>query len=223
MNSEKKTNKGNKAKKIGQYFIYDFVKITGIIPGLVFLRPKIYYPEGKRLPKGAMLISSNHHTLIDPIILLASFPWRRLHCLATKDLYRMKIMNWFLNKCHCIQVDKENFTMTSFHAVVDRLNEKKAVLIFPEGQVTTGQASSILTFKSGVILMAHKSRAPIVPVYIARREKWIHRQKIVIGAPVDIRSIVGEIPTMDDITRASEYLRQKEVELKTYYEQNNKK
>lgn len=219
MNSEKNLKDKKKKNKIGRYFIYDFVKITGIVPALILLRPKIYYPEGKHIPKGRVLISSNHHTLIDPIIVMAAFWNRRLNCLATKDLYRMKIMNFFLNACHCIQVDKDNFTMASFHQVVDRLNEEKAVLIFPEGQVSTGQTSSILTFKSGVILMAHKSGAPVIPMYIVRRRKLIHRQEIVIGAPVDIRGMVGTIPSMDDITRASEYLREKEVELKAFYEE----
>lgn len=223
MNSEQNCKDKKKKDKIGSYFFYDFVKITGVIPALIWLRPKIYHPYGKSIPKGKVLISSNHHTLIDPIIIMASFPFRRLHCLATKDLYRLKIMNWFLNACHCIQVDKDNFTMASFHQVVDRLNEDKAVVIFPEGQVSAGGSSSILTFKSGVILMAHKSGAPVVPMYIVRRERWYRHQEILIGNPVDIRGMIGAIPSMEDITRASEYLREKEVELKTYYEEKLKK
>lgn len=71
--------------------------------------------------------------------------------------------------------------------------------------------------------MAHKSAAPVVPMYIVRREKWYRPQEILIGNPVDIRSMVGVIPSMEDITRASEYLREKEVELKTYYEEKLKK
>ena len=218
MNSEQNCKNKKRKERIGSNFFYDFVKITGAIPALILLRPKIYYPEGKEIPEGAALISSNHHTIIDPIIILASFPFRRIDCLVTKDLYKNKVMTMLLNAWKCIQVDKENFSLDSFHRVVDRLNLGKMVLIFPEGQVTTGQQNPILTFKSGIILMAHKSGAPVMPVYIVRRKKWWHRQHLVVGRPVDIRSIVGAIPTMDQITAASEYLRNKEYELQCYYE-----
>ena len=218
MNSEKNLKDKKKRDKIGSNFVYDFVKITGSIPALLLLRPKIHYPEGRVKLSGAAMISSNHHTIIDPIIIMITYPFRRLCFLATKDLYRTKIMSFLLNAWRCIQVDKENFSLASFHQVVDRLNSGGVVVIFPEGQVTASGASSILTFKSGVILMAHKSGAPVIPMYIPHREKWYHRQQVIIGAPVDIREMVGAVPNMDDITRASEYLRNKEVELKSYYD-----
>ena len=40
---------------------------------------------------------------------------------------------------HCIQVDKENFSMDSFHEVIRRLKDDKVVLIFPEGQVNRNE------------------------------------------------------------------------------------
>ena len=220
MNSEKnlKGKSAEKKKKQSNLF-YDFVKLTGAPVAFVWMRPKIYRLGGP-VPKGAVLVCANHGDFVDPITVHLALPTRRLHCLATKDLYTSKLRTKFFNACHCIMVDKQNFSISSFHTVIDLLKDGKAVVIFPEGQVNRQEEKGLLTFKSGAILMAHKSGAPILPIYIAKCEKWYHRRRIMIGAPIDIKTLVGEVPTMEEVNRASEYLREREIELRTYYETN---
>lgn len=216
MNSEK--NLKAKKKKLFDNFCYDFVKVTGAIPMLLWMRPKIYYPFGKPAIKGAVLISANHRTFLDPVVVHLAFPFRRLNCLATKDLYRNKVLTFFFNQMHCIVVDKENFSLASFRTVVDRLKDDKAVVIFPEGQVNQDQQDTILTFKSGAVLMAQRAKAPILPMYIVKRKKWYQRQRILVGQPVNLGEILSPMPSMQEISQASELLRDKEVQLRQYYE-----
>ena len=212
-----KSGTPRKSRPVGNFW-YDFVKITGLIPGLIWIRPKVIYTGGK-CPRGGVLISSNHPTFLDPIILLASIRNRRLHSLATTDLFSNKLKTFMFSRMHCIPVDKNNFSMTTFHEVVDRLKAGKAVVIFPEGQVNRGGGQEIRAFKSGAILMAHRASAPVLPVYIVRREKWYHPQYVVVGEPFDVRAAVGLIPTMEQVDRVCEQLREKELELKRYYEE----
>ena len=219
MNSEKNLKDKKQRKGLFYNFCYDFVKITGAPSVLLWLRPKIYYPHGKNIPKGSVLISANHRSLIDPITVHAAFPWRRLHCLATKDLYNTKLKAKFFNKMHCIMVDKENFTISAFHDVVSRLENKCAVVIFPEGQLNYDKKDTILAFKSGAVLMAHKAKAPILPIYIVKRQKWYQRQRIVIGEPIYLEDYnIGTMPTMEQLNAVSENLRKKEFELQKYFE-----
>ena len=219
MNSSNNSKPVSKKKRrIGSNFFYDFVKITGAIPALIWIRPKVIHIGGK-CPKGGVLISSNHPTFVDPITLLTAFPCRRLHSLVTKDLYKNKLMTFMLERMHCIRVDKDNFSMASFHGAVDRLKEGKAVVIFPEGQGNQGDGREVQAFKSGAILMAHRASAPILPVYIVKREKWYRAQRVVIGEPFDVKSAVGLIPSVDKMNAVSEQLREKELELKRYYEE----
>ena len=219
MNSSNNSKPVSKKKRrIGSNFFYDFVKITGAIPALIWIRPKVIH-IGEKCPKGGVLISSNHPTFVDPITLLTAFPWRRLHSLVTKDLYKNKLMTFMLTCMHCIQVDKDNFNMASFHTTVERLQNGKAVVIFPEGQVNQGDGREVQAFKSGAILMAHRANVPILPVYIVKREKWYRAQRVVIGEPFDVKSAVGLIPSVDKMNAVSEQLREKELELKRYYEE----
>lgn len=215
MNSEKNCkDKAKKRKKKQGNFLYDFVRVTGAVPMLLYMRPKILYPYGKCDAKGAVLISANHSSLLDPISALLAFKTRRLNSLATKDLYNTRLKAFFFNKMHCIVVDKDNFSMSSFHAVVERLQENKAVLIFPEGKVNRESDNSLLAFKSGAVLMALKAKAPIQPIYIAKRDKWYHRQTIVKGAPIDVAAMAGERPTKADLDRISALIREREIALK---------
>ena len=93
------------------------------------------------------------------------------------------------------------------------------MVIFPEGQVNRNGGQEIRAFKSGAILMAHRASAPILPVYVVRREKWYHRQYVVVGEPFDVRAAVGMIPTMEQVDKVCEQLRERELELKRYYEE----
>ena len=220
MNSEKNSKKNKKKKwKIGHNFCYDFVKVTGAIPMLLWMRPKLIYPEGKPKTRGAMLVSANHNSLLDPIIVHCVFKWRRLNCLATKDLYNTKTKARFFNLMHCIKADKENFSLSSFHTVVERLGEGKVVVIFPEGQVNRQENGGMLAFKSGAALMAHKSKAPILPIYIVKKEKWYQRQIVLVGQPFDICSVLGDAPTIERLSAASDLLREREIRLSDYYEE----
>ena len=219
----KKTNntpQQKKAKKKYDYLVYDFVKVTGFLPTLVFLRPKtICIGETKSTKiRGGALLSSNHLSYLDPVIIHTAFWRRRIHCIATKEIYAAKAMNWFFQKMHCIKVDRENFSMSTFHGVREGLNDERLVLIFPEGQVNH-EEGTVLAFKSGAILMAHQCNKPIIPVYIVKRNKWYERQKVMVGDPIDVRALCGKMPTMAQLNAASDILRQKEVELMEKYEE----
>lgn len=225
MNStDKQTKTTEKPKKIGN-FLYDFVKITGAIPMMLFFRPKKYF-VGNGKPhkiKGNAVITSNHISFLDPIILHCVFWRRRLSCLATKNLYDTKLKKWFFDHMHCIIVDKENFSMKSLHAVCDTLQSGKPVLIFPEGQVNRENADNVMSFKWGAVLMAVRGKAPVIPVYIVKREKWWQRQIVILGDPIDVQALVGERPSLKDLQRASEYVHDQEEALKNYYHEHIEK
>ena len=119
-------------------------------------------------------------------------------------------------------IDEDNFHVGSFHAVVDRLKEEKTVVIFPEGTVNRGE-EELQSYKTGVILMAHISQKPILPMYIAKINRWYNRRVVVIGEPIDVREMCGKIPSMEEIEKAGAYLREKELELMHYYQAHYQK
>ena len=215
MNSENNSKK--QKKKLFENLVYDFVKITGALPAWIWLRPKYYYPFGKPNKNGPLLVAANHYKASDPVALLLSFPMHRVHILATKQLFDTKITNFFFTQMHCVEVDRENFNISSFREVVNRLKNGRIIGIFPEGKINeTEETGSVLGFKSGVVLMAHQGGASVLPVYLSKRTKWYHRQRIVMGAPMNISEMLGKNPSMQRVNEVTEFLREKEIELKAY-------
>lgn len=217
-NNSKTPVKPKKKTPLGYNFWYDFVKVTGALPTLLWMRPKIYYPFGKPSKKGAFLVISNHPTFLDPIIVHLAFPWRRMHSLATKDLFNTNTKVFFFSKVHCIIVDKENFSVSSFRQVVDCLDGGKVVVIFPEGRVHVDSPQEVLAFKSGAVMMAHRAGAPIIPMYIVKKTKWYQRQRIVMGQAIDVAGMLGRFPSVEQLNQVSDLLRENEVKLKEYFE-----
>ena len=213
MNSVKNSKQGK--KKLCPNFAYDFVRLTGALPALLWLRPKVHRPYGTKNPKGAVLFSANHVSMADPITVHLVFYNRRMCSLATNNLFRNKLSATFFHMMHCISVDKENFTLSAFREVTDHLDDGKGALIFPEGQIN--KENDMLSFKSGVVLMAYKSKANILPVYIVKKTKWYQRQHVVVGELINVAEKLGATPSMEDFKGISELIRSQELALHEYY------
>lgn len=201
-------------KKIKNYLFYDFVKATAAIPGLLWFRMKKIYATEKareKIKDGALLIS-NHSGDYDPIILMFSIWHRRHHFIATSELFDSKIKRFWFEHFHCIEIDRENVSMNAFRDIVDHLQKGKIVSMFPEGYVTRNE--EVQKFKSGVVLMAVTAKKPIIPIYIKKRKSIWQRQRVVIGEPVNPTEMFGKMPSLTDMEKLSEILREKENELK---------
>lgn len=211
-NQEKKPNKKQ------SWFIYDFMKITGAPPGLIFFRLKRHFisEKAKKKIKGGAIVIANHTTLFDPVILMFVIWYRRHSFVCRREVLENKagrILKW----CHCIPIDKDNISIGSFREMTNRLKEGGIVSMFPEGQLNMDK-ESMTSFKSGMILMALQSKAPIVPIYIKKRKSIWNRLEVVIGEPVDIIELYGERPTFQQMEDAAKLLAQKEEELKKFLE-----
>lgn len=217
-------NLKNNNKVPSTYFLYDFVKITGAIPTFFWNRLKVVYAgEGKKPKFKGTLVTANHNSIADPVILLLTFWKRRLHCLATSYLYRTKISRFFFNHLHCIEVNKANFSMESFHQAVDLLKKDKIVAIFPEGQLNENSSDELKKLKSGAILIANNANKPILPLYIVPFEKWYKRRVVIMGDLIDVRKRLGPIPSIKAIDEMANELCNVELQLKHYYYEEYKR
>ena len=221
MRSEKRAKKETAARKkkckADNYFLYDLAKVTGIIPVMIWMRPKVLRPFGKHPIKGGFILSSNHVSFFDPIAILCAFWKRRVFSLATTELYDTPGKRWIFENMKCIPVDKQNFSLDSFHEVTRRLKKGKVICIFPEGQINF-HSNDMLAFKSGMILMAHTANVPILPIYLVPVKRRTRRRIVVVGEPIHVRAMCGRMPSAEDLNRVADYVHEKEQELKSFYD-----
>ena len=223
---KKKDKKVSKFFQIFDYriFGYEFIKITGGLPIVLWYRIKKIYVnkrQKKILNHQPYLIAPNHIGFTDIMIVANTFWNRRLRFVATKDLYTNKFRHFLFNKlCACIKVDKENVSMKTFKEVKDALNRGHCVPVFPEGTIAK-EANSVIEYKSGVVLMALVSKVPILPIYMEKRTKWYKRQRVVIGEFIDLtKYTTSPIPSMEEIKRLTIILHDEECKLKGYLEKS---
>ena len=205
---------------------YDFTIITGC-PAFLWYRPKRLYisKEAKKKIKSGMILISNHISLRDPVYLLVGYPFRRHNFVATKELFCNKFRKWFFGKFfRIIEIDRDNFSISSFKEITKRLKEGRMVTLFPEGHVNVNEDGSLNQFKSGMVMMAVKGNVPIVPVYIKKKPKLGSRLVIGIGEPINVKDYSkGPMPTIEEISKVSEILREQELKLEELCNNERKK
>ncbi len=204
--------------------MHDFARVTGVVPGAIFLRPKVWYEdeEARRRIRGGALIIANHIGFSDPIVLMFGIWYRRHHFIAIKSFFERPIIGWLFKYFRCIPVDRDNFGMDTLRTVVDYLKDGKVVSMFPEGHIVTAEGT-LNPFKSGMVLMAAMSQKPIVPVYLVpKKSKW-SRRHLVIGRPLDVAAEYGTRPSIPDMEKIAERLREQEERLANIPNQKRRK
>ncbi len=116
-------------------------------------------------PDGPLIVASNHRSYLDPMI-LASFVPRRLYHMAKRELFRNFLFARLITYFGAFPVDRAGVARAStFRMALNLLDLNGAVVIFPEGGIVAKVAE--MGVKEGVATLATKSRAPVLPVYIA--------------------------------------------------------
>lgn len=191
-----------------------FVKITGYLPALLFLKPKVYYAEKalKKLPKPCILMS-NHTSLIDFVLYLILFPFRNIRFLMAEVLFnKSKLFSWFLFKIGGIFVDRDAFDFSFVGETIKVLENKETVGIFPQGRLPMKGIS--YSFKPSVVYIALRCNYPIIPVYTNGVYSLFKRARVVIGEPIYLKEICKtENPSKEELEELTQFLEDKTYKL----------
>lgn len=182
-------------------FFY-FMKILVFLP-LYLLFPTKFYGR-KNLPKGKVILISNHKSNADALILVNRI-WRVQHVLAKKELFKNKLLGAAFKGMKAIPVDREKVEISTIKQCLRVLKNNKILTIFPEGTRNKGTAD-LLELKQGANLFALKSAAPIVPVWFSKKPSIFKFNKVTFGEPFYI--------TKDNYETSNAIIREKLLNLK---------
>ncbi len=197
-----------------------FVKLTGWLPALFYLKRKTYYvdrrAQGRRI-RGAALVVSNHTSLMDYVTLLYLFFGRTLHMLGAEVLYRTAFMRAFLPCLGCIPVDRKTADMSFLASAIDMLKRGKVVGVFPESYLV--KEGDLQQFKPSFVYLVLKTGAPVIPVYCAGKYGLFRRAKIVVGEKMYLRDYCSaEEPSAETLEKLADMVRARVLELKSFME-----
>ncbi len=155
------------------------------IPFIILFPTKVIHK--KRLPKGKAILTSNHYSNLDPLVLLASFgKWFRF--VAKKELFKNKFLGFILKNLGVIPIDREAMSPSSFKEIMGNLKKDRQVFIFPEGTRNKGEDENLQDVKKGVITFASKGECQIVPMIIYQKPKVFRKNYIIVGEPITLEA-----------------------------------
>lgn len=102
-----------------------------------------------------------------------------LRLMAKKELFRKKIFAWLIAALGAFPIDREGADITAIKTALGSVRAGQKLIIFPQGTRHAAEGET----KKGAAMLAVKTRAPILPMYITEGKRFRCRATVVIGKP----------------------------------------
>jgi 1-acyl-sn-glycerol-3-phosphate acyltransferase len=152
----------------------------------------------RNIPAGAVLVSSNHLNLIDPIVVGFALG-RPCVFMAKEELFRSKLSGWFVGCFGAFPVHRGRLDREALRLAGNALDREKVLVMFPEGARATSEGHRPEGFL-GAALIASRANAPVLPVGISGTAlvtgwRWMLRRPRItvnIGRPLTLPAFSGK-------------------------------
>jgi 1-acyl-sn-glycerol-3-phosphate acyltransferase len=121
-----------------------------------------------RIPRrNACIIAPTHLSAFDVPCLMAISP-RNLDFVSIVELFRKPLLGWFFRNMNAFPLDRGRVDPATTRIIFDRLNNRRAVVMFPEGHLRPPNQSVLAggPFKPSLIRIAQLTGVPIIPAVI---------------------------------------------------------
>lgn len=133
------------------------------------------------VPKeGGVIICSNHLSNLDPFLLGYKLE-RNIRWLAKIELFRYKIIAFYIKKFGVVPVNRDKGDSNAILTALSLLQNREAVGIYPEGTRALRNKKRISKVHAGVAMLALKSGCPVIPVRIITDYKIFSKIKAIFG------------------------------------------
>jgi len=165
--------------------LYKIVRIVGLFIFKVLYRCEVINAD--EIPKDTpLVICSNHKSNLDPLFISANIKFQ-IHWMAKNELWKIPFLGFLITKLGGYPVDRNTTDIKAIKTSMKLLKEKEAIGIFIEG--TRVKEIDYSNAKSGAAVIAHRSSAIVVPVYVEGNYMPFKKMKLIVREPMDIRSL----------------------------------
>lgn len=170
-----------------------------------------YHVIGReKVPDGGCVLVANHTQWADPVLVGTAlgnqYP---LVAMAKKELFQIKLLGPLISALGAFPVDRGTADIGAIKTSLKAVKEGKKLLIFPEGGTKHKAGDEA---KVGAAMIAARTGAPIVPIYISENKKFRSKVYVVFGdayIPEKIKSKDGYRAIADDMMRRIYALKEK--------------
>ncbi|HEX7009186.1 MAG TPA: MFS transporter, partial [Phycisphaeraceae bacterium] len=161
-----------------------------------------------RIPAtGAVILAPNHTTGLDPLLIQAGCPRPVRWVMLTEYQFRLAAPLW--RTIQPIALDRRSGDLGKIRQIVQTLQDGQVVGLFPEGGLQRTHRQ-LKPFQPGVAMVAQRSSAAIVPVWISgtpRRQNMLwhflqpSRSVVIYGKPFYADPQASHQQVLDDLRR----------------------
>lgn len=142
-----------------------------IMAGLLTTLARVEFSGLEHLPpEGGLIVATNHMSRVDTLLLFINPARKDLTALVADKYKKYPVFNWVLDVGGVIWLDRDKADFGAFRVAAEWIKKGVAMGIAPEG--TRSRDGLLQEGKPGVVLLAQKTGAPIVPVGIAGTESF---------------------------------------------------
>jgi 1-acyl-sn-glycerol-3-phosphate acyltransferase len=156
----------------------------------LFYRVKVI--GGENMPSGPAILCANHSSNWDIIFLTCAFGSDTILRFTPKQsMQKIPVLGSAMNLVNVIWIDRSK---PGDPAPVRRMiaavkDDGDKLVLFPEGhRVKSGDAEAA---KTGAIMIASRTGAPVVPVYIPRNKRLFRANSVIVGTPYILEHTSG--------------------------------
>ncbi len=168
---------------------YNFLKI--IVRPIFFLLYRVKLIGGEHAKyEGGMMLISNHVSATDPIFMhLVVKP--KVYFMAKEELFKNPLLRAIIKAFGAFPVNRGKGDMEAIKTCFKLIKQGRTIGIFPEG--TRSKTGELLRFQPGVSMIAVRTHADILPVYLDGKMRIFHKNYIVMGAPFNLAEEFKEL------------------------------
>ncbi|CDZ24217.1 hypothetical protein CCDG5_1100 [[Clostridium] cellulosi] len=159
--------------------------------------------------EGPVIICSNHLSNFDPVILGASLN-RDLKFMAKAELFKNPLLRGIITAFGAFPVNRGKGDSEAVKKAIELVKNGNALTMFPEG-TRNKLGGEPGRFKSGAVLFAYKTHAPILPVAIIVKGPVRPFKKIIvaIGKPITYDELNFKEGSAEELRSVSTILRER--------------
>lgn len=132
------------------------------------------------------ILCSNHISIFDPLLLIVAEK-RKICFMAKCELFKNRILGKLFSRLGVFPVNRGKGDMTAIYKSEEIINSGGILGIFFEG--TRSKTGELLRPKSGVGMIAYKTKADVVPVCILAKNggqmRLFSRTRVIFGKPIE--------------------------------------
>lgn len=168
-----------------------YTVILSLVRVFMFFVFRIRISGKENIPKdGGCILAVNHRSNWDVIIAGLSCG-RHLRFMAKYELFENKFFGWLIKNLGAFPVHRGAGDIGAIKGALSILKQNEMMLMFPEGRRVKDENKAVHA-KTGVAMLAHRARVPVIPAYISGEYKWMHKITITFGEPVMFDMLYGQ-------------------------------